>query len=140
MNMIFADSYPVIVTPKVIECRDYYRQWLGAEIVFEATWFVLLSLPGGPGHRIAFMTPDHPSSPPGPDAFSGRGVFLTLQVDDANAEHGRLQGLGAPIVYPLRTEPWGQARFALTDPAGTWIDIVEQVEPAPGFWDQYLLP
>jgi hypothetical protein len=32
----------------------------------------------------------------------------------------------------------GQRRFALRDPAGTWLDIVEQIEPAPGFWDPYL--
>ena len=136
--MPLVDSYPVIVTPRLMECRDFYRRWLDAEIVFEASWFVLLSLPGGQGYRVAFMTPDHPSSPPGPEAFSGRGVFLTLQVDDAQAENDRLTRIGAPIAYPLRTERWGQVRFALIDPAGTWIDVVQQVEPQPGFWDPYL--
>ena len=136
--MPLVDSYPVVVTSRLADCRDFYRRWLDAEIVFEASWFVLLSLPGGPGYRIAFITPDHPSSPPGPEAFNGRGVFLTLQVDEARAEYDRLTQMGASIAYPLRTEPWGQARFALIDPAGTWIDIVQQVEPEPGFWDPYL--
>src|ERR1700741_3403482 len=115
--MRLADSYPVIVTPSHKACRDFYQRWLAAEILFEATWFTLLSLPGVTGHRVAFMAPEHPSSPPGPEAFSGRGVFLTLQVDDAEAAFNELQAAGAPIVYPLKTEAWGQARFALVDPA-----------------------
>jgi uncharacterized glyoxalase superfamily protein PhnB len=86
------------------------------------------------------MTPDHPSQPPGPERFSGEGVFLTFQVEDARTEFERLRAEGAPIAYPLRDEPWGQRRFALRDPAGTWLDIVEQVEPAPGFWDPYVRP
>lgn len=84
------------------------------------------------------MAPDHPSSPPGPEAFTGAGVFLTFQVADAAAEYRRLRDAGATFAYDLRTEPWGQARFALRDPAGTWVDIVQQVEPIPGFWDPYL--
>ena len=65
-------------------------------------------------------------------------MFVTLQVDDAAAEHERLVSAGAPIAYPLRDEPWGQRRFALRDPAGTWVDVVQQIDPAPGFWDPYL--
>lgn len=40
--------------------------------------------------------------------------------------------------YDLREEPWGQRRFALRDPSGTWIDVVQQIEPEPGFWDPYV--
>jgi hypothetical protein len=38
----------------------------------------------------------------------------------------------------LRAEPFGQRRFGLFDPAGTWIDVVEQIDPAPGWWDRYV--
>lgn len=135
--MRLESSYSVIVTARIGDCRDFYQRWFGCEAVFEATWFVLLRFPDS-ATLVAFMTPDHPSSPPGPDAFNGRGVFLTLQVTDAAAEFARLESSGAVVAYPLRTEPWGQKRFALVDPAGTWVDIVEQVEAAPGFWDPYL--
>lgn len=33
---------------------------------------------------------------------------------------------------------FGQRRFGLFDPAGVWIDVVEQIEPAAGWWDKYL--
>jgi len=32
----------------------------------------------------------------------------------------------------------GQRRFGFTDPAGVWVDIVEQIEPAAGWWEPYL--
>ncbi len=138
--MRLADAYPVIVTARLAECRDFYTRWLGFQILFEASWFVYLASAGEPPRGVAFMAPDHPSQPPGPEQFSGEGVFLTFQVDDARAEFERLRVAGAPIAHALRDEPWGQRRFALRDPAGTWLDIVEQIEPAPGFWDPYVRP
>ena len=138
--MQLKDAYPVIVTTRLAECRDFYSRWLGFQILFEASWFVYLASPGESPRGVAFMAPDHPSQPPGPERFSGEGMFLTFQVADAAAEFERLRAAGAPIAYPLRDEPWGQRRFALRDPAGTWLDIVEQIEPTPGFWDPYLRP
>lgn len=136
--MQLKDLYTVIVTDRRAECRDFYVRWFDFEVVFEASWFVYLASKGDHAFGIAFMSPDHPSTPPGPERFSGQGVFLTLQVADAAAEHARLAAAGAPVVHALHDEAWGQRRFALQDPAGTFVDVVEQIEPAPGFWDPYL--
>jgi catechol 2,3-dioxygenase-like lactoylglutathione lyase family enzyme len=133
--MKLESAYPVVVTDHVAACRDFYVRELGFEVVFEATWFVYLAC-GAVG--VAFMTPDHPSQPPGPARFSGEGMFLTLQVADAAAEFARLTQAGAGFAYGLADEPWGQRRFALRDPAGMWIDVVEQIAPKPGFWDPYV--
>ena len=130
-------AYPVVVTEKLTECRDFYTRQLGFQIVFEASWFAYLKASDESPFGIAFMSPDHPSRPPGPEAFNGEGVLFTLQVTDAASEFKRLQGAGVSIDHPLRNEPWGQRRFGLSDPAGTWVDVVEQVEPEPGYWDQY---
>ncbi len=129
-------AYPVVVTDRMAACRDFYTRALGFGVVFEATWFVYLSAPDGP-HGIAFMAPDHPSRPPGPEAFTGDGILLTLQVGDAAAEFERMRALGVDVDHTLTDEPWGQRRFGLRDPAGVWVDVVEQIEPAPGFWEQY---
>jgi catechol 2,3-dioxygenase-like lactoylglutathione lyase family enzyme len=137
--MQLQSAYPVIVTDKLFECRDFYVRQLGFEVVFEASWFIYLASSASPAIGIAFMSPDHPSQPPGPERFDGKGMFLTLQVSDAAAEHERFSQAGVPIAYPVRDEPWGQRRFGLIDPAGMWVDVVEQIEPAAGFWDRYLL-
>ena len=39
--------------------------------------------------------------------------------------------------YPLKVEPFGQRRFGLFDPAGVWVDVVEQIEPQAGYWERY---
>jgi uncharacterized glyoxalase superfamily protein PhnB len=111
---------------------------LRSAVVFEASWFALIAIPGDPPRNVAFMAPDHPSSPPGPETFGGTGIFLTLQVADAAEEYERLREGGASFAHELRDEPWGQRRFALQDPAGMWIDVVEQIESEPGFWDPYV--
>jgi len=133
--MDIVDSYPVVVTERLRECRDFYTRWLGFEVVFEATWFVLVN--SGPV-SVAFMHPEHPSSPPEPGAFTGDGAFLTLQVSDARAEYEHWLATGLPIALALTDEPWGQRRFGLVDPAGMWVDVVEQIEPEAGWWDAYI--
>jgi uncharacterized glyoxalase superfamily protein PhnB len=131
------DLYAVIVTERHAECREFYVRWFNFQVVFEASWFAYLAATGDHGFGLAFMASDHPSQPPGPETFTGQGMFLTLQVEDAAAEFERLKREGISIAYPLRDEPWGQRRFAVRDPAGTWVDVVEQIEPRPGFWDEY---
>jgi len=136
--VVVEDAYPIVVTDKLAECRDFYTRWLGFQPAFEAAWFVYLASAGDRPHGIAFMAADHPSQPPGPETFTGKGMFLTLQVADAAAEFERLSRSGVSIAYPLRDEPWGQRRFGLLDPAGTWVDVVQHIEPQAGFWEPYI--
>jgi len=134
--MRFVDRYPIIVTPKLFECRNFWVRF-GFGVVFEASWFVLLQAEGA---TLAFMHPDHPSSPPGPEVFSGKGMCFELQVEDAAAAHHAAATAGLPITLALTQEPFGQKRFGFHDPAGLWVDVVEQTESAEGFWDKYMLP
>ena len=129
---------PDLVTARGAECRDFYQRWFGLDVVFEASWFVLLGRKDGAA-TVAFMAPDHPSAPPGPEPFSGKGMCLEFQVADARTEYERFVRDGAPLGLPLRDEPFGQRRFGLFDPAGVWIDVVEQIEPEAGWWDRYLV-
>jgi catechol 2,3-dioxygenase-like lactoylglutathione lyase family enzyme len=86
---------------------------------------------------LAFMSPEHPSSPPDPERYNGNGSFITLQVENVTTEFQRLRDAGLEIPYKLKDEPWGQRRFGLYDPAGMWVDVIEQIDPQTGFWDQY---
>ena len=136
--MQLQDFYPIVVTEHVARCRDFYQRWFGLEVSFEASWFVLLGARPVGRASLAFMHPSHPSAPPGPEPFSGQGMCLEFQVADARAEHERFVRDGAPLDLSLRDEPFGQRRFGLFDPAGVWIDVVEQIEPAAGWWDRYI--
>jgi uncharacterized glyoxalase superfamily protein PhnB len=137
--MQLQDFYPIIVTERLVECREFYTRWFGFTTGFASSWFLWLSNTSGAPASLAFMHPEHPSAPPGPEPFNGLGICLEFQVADAGAEYARFVAEGAAVRYPLRDEPFGQRRFGLYDPAGVWIDVVEQIEPVAGFWDRYLI-
>ncbi len=136
------DLYPLITTPALADVQDFYVTHFGFHVAFEASWFLYLvgaSEDGTRGATLAFMHPDHPSNPPGPESFDGKGMILTIEMSDAATTYQRLLSEGAPIVHPLTDEAWGQRRFMTRDPAGVLVDIVEQIEPAAGFWERYVV-
>lgn len=136
--MHFSDCYPIVVTGKKDEARDFWVKHLGFEVVFDSSWFCLLVAEGNSA-SIAFMTPDHPSAPPGRESFSGTGLCFEMEVADAKAAYDELTVKGLPVTYPLTDEPFGQRRFGFADPSGLWVDIVEQIAPQEGFWDKYMI-
>lgn len=131
------DTYPLITVKALKDSRDFFVACFGMSVVCEANWVAMLARSEGGPIVLGFMSVDHPSVPPGPEPFDGKGMILTFQVEDAAAEHKRLQAVSAPIAYGLATEPWGQKRFMVRDPSGILVDVVEQIEPAPGFWEMY---
>ena len=133
-----ANTYPLITVADLPACRNFYVEKLGMTVVFEATWVVMLARGESLPICLGLMSPDHPSRPPGPEPFTGVGMILTIELEDARVAHETLTRLGAPVPYGIHEEAWGQRRFMTRDPAGTLIDVVEQIEPAEGFWEKHL--
>ena len=46
--MQLQSTYPVIVTDRLFECRDFYARQLGFQVVFEASWFIYLASSANP--------------------------------------------------------------------------------------------
>jgi catechol 2,3-dioxygenase-like lactoylglutathione lyase family enzyme len=134
----YQDHYPIVVTPDIRACQAFWEQHLGWSCGFASSWFVWLCSEDGSA-SLAFMSPDHPSAPPGPETFSGLGLCFELQVADAKAAHADFLARGGPVGLPLTDEPFGQRRFGFRDPSGLWVDVVEQIEPQAGFWDRYMV-
>ena len=136
--MTYQDVYPVFITKDLSACKVFYSQWLHFQVAFESSFFILLVSEGDRPYSLGFMTEVHPSSPPSNPAMNAQaGVFLTLQVANVRADYERLRSAGLEMHYHLHDEPWGQRRFGLVDPNGMYIDVVEQTEPAAGFWEGY---
>ena len=137
-RMQYLDAYPVVFVRDLPATAQFYTGVLGLEALFESDFFVLLALPGTERAVVAFVSEEHPTTPPsGPAIAAGSSVFLTLQVADAASAHDQLERARATIEYPLRDEPWGQRRFGLLDPNGLYVDVVEQTEPDPDFWPRH---
>jgi catechol 2,3-dioxygenase-like lactoylglutathione lyase family enzyme len=138
LAMAIVAAYPLVTVTRLGESREFFVGRFGMHVVFEASWVVMLSHSPNASISLGLMASDHPSSPPGPEVFDGTGMIVTLQVDDAASLHAKLVAEGMPIAFGLTDAPWGQRRFMVRDPSGVFVDVVEQIDPAPGFWERYL--
>lgn len=118
-----------IITKKLKETKEFYTASLGFTVVFENEFYVLLQTPGG-SDQLSFLLPDHPTQKPVfQSAFSGKGVYLTLEVDNVDAVYRQMKARGLPIEIELQNEAWGDRHFAIVDPNGIGIDIVTYTKP-----------
>ena len=126
--------FPVIATNSVNEARDFYAKHLGFEVVFDAGWYVQLHY-----HRngsdvpleLAFMLPNNESLPRSlQQAFDGKGVFITIEVDEVDALYDQLREAGYKAEVELRNETWGQRHFIIRDPSGSLLDVIKPIPPA----------
>ena len=114
-----------IITTKLAESKAFYTNNLGFGVTFENEFYLLMHTPGHEA-EISFLLPDHPSQQPFfHKAFTGQGVYLTIEVDEVDSLYEKLKNKGVPIKIELRDEPWGDRHFAIEDPNGIGIDIVK---------------
>lgn len=92
------------------------------------------------GVQIGFLQPDLSEQPEQfRPRFSGGAIF-SLEVEDAQAGLASLSDKGIPIIVGLRDEPWGQRHFAVRDPNGIMIDVVQTIDATPEFQALYARP
>ena len=118
-----------IITEKLVETKAFYTSVLNFGITFENEFYLLLHTPDHSA-ELSFLQPNHPSQKPiFQSSFSGKGVYLTLEVEDVDEHYRRLRKKGVPIEIEIRDEPWGDRHFAIVDPNGIGIDIVTFTQP-----------
>lgn len=116
-----------IVTEKLNESKDFYTRLFGCQLIYEAEWFVLLELGGS---ELGFMKPGlgfQAEVFQKPMQADHTGMWLTIDVEDAQAEYARLQQAGVPVAMELRDEPWGDRHFVVLDPNGIPVDLVQRI-------------
>lgn len=113
-----------IITQKLAETKAFYTTTLGFGVSFENDFYLLLHTPNHQA-EISFLQPHHPSQKPIFQApFEGKGVYLTIEVDNVDAVYQKLKEKGTPIEFELQDEVWGDRHFSIVDPNGIGIDIV----------------
>lgn len=118
-----------IVTHKLAESKEFYTKYLDFGISFENEFYLLLHTPGHSA-ELSFLLPDHPSQQPlFQKPFTGQGLYLTIETDDVDKLYATLRAKGVPIKIELRDEPWGDRHFAIEDPNGVGIDLVQYSAP-----------
>lgn len=115
-----------ITTPRITESRDFYTEHFGFQVVFQSEWYIHLRHSSGQ-LEIGLLQPDHPSQPPVfQSAYRGGGMWLSLEVEDVDAEYARLRER-LPVSVEIRDEPWGERHFAVLDPSGVTVNVMKMV-------------
>ena len=50
-------------------------------------------------------------------------MILDFLVGDVDAEYPRIAALGAGLVLPPTTQPWGSRSMVFTDPEGNLVNV-----------------
>lgn len=118
-----------IITEKLQETKKFYTEVLDFGVSFENEFYLLLHTPNNSA-EISFLQPNHPSQKPiFQSAFSGKGVYLTIEVENVDEVYKELKDKGVQIEIEVRDESWGDRHFAIKDPNGIGIDIVTYTKP-----------
>ncbi len=118
-----------IITEKMEETKRFYTSVLDFGVTFENEFYLLMHTPDR-SYEISFLMPNHPSQKNiFQPAFSGQGVYLTIEVDNVDQIYEKLKSKGVKIEIEIRDEPWGDRHFAIVDPNGVGIDIVTYSKP-----------
>jgi len=118
-----------IITEKLKETKEFYTNILGFGVSFENDFYLLMHTPDKSA-EISFLLPNHPGQKPiFQTAFSGKGVYLTIEVEDVDKIYEKLKSKDVAIEIEIRNESWGDRHFAIVDPNGIGIDFVTYTNP-----------
>jgi len=114
-----------IITTKLAETKKFYTEILNFGITFENEFYLLIHTPNQQA-ELSFLLPNHPSQQPlFQQPFNGKGMYITIEVDDVNELYEQIKNKGIAIDIEIRNEPWGDRHFAIQDPNGIGVDIVK---------------
>jgi len=128
--------YPLIQVTDVRATANFYKHHFGFKAMFESDWYVHLQNATDSGINFAILQHDHETIPQAGRGVT-KGVILTLEVSNIDAEHKRLSADGVEVVQSLRDEPQGQRHAIYKDPNGLLVDVITPIAPSPEFMAGY---
>lgn len=118
-----------IITEKLKETKEFYTEMLDFGVTFENEFYLLIHTPNKQA-ELSFLLPNHPTQKPVFQlAFEGKGMYLTIEVENVDEMYERLKKKGVKMEFEIRDEPWGDRHFAVVDPNGIGIDFVTYSAP-----------
>ena len=129
-------SFSVLIVNDLDKAKTFYVNNFGFSIAFQNEWY--LHLVSESGIQVAFMLPNQPTQP---DIFkkqyNGNGFIFSVEVDDADEAYSHAKNNALDIAIDLKSEEWGQRHFAIKDPNGVYVDVVQATEPSEEYKSGY---
>ena len=115
-------THSCIITEDVKKLTEFYKEAL--QIKPEIYGDDYTEFPTEGGVLSLFSYTAHEELAKGSvEPSSNRCLELEFNVDNVDDEYVHLQQLGAEIVKPLTTQPWGNRSFYFRDPDGNLINF-----------------
>ena len=118
-----------ISTMKMQESKEFYINHLHFKLVYESDWYIELIAQDMTTFGISFVLPQRDVG----EFFNGKGLILSFEVDDVDAEYQRLKEEGLNIYQDLQDNPWGERSFVTDDPNGVHIYIYKLIPATPEY-------
>src|SRR5690606_18835270 len=101
-------------TEDIDAAQRFYGEILGLDLLMDLTWIRTYGNDNTVLVQISFAT-EGGSGTPVPD--------ISIEVDDVDEIHLKMQAAGCSVVYGIVDEPWGVRRFYVKEPFGKTVDI-----------------
>jgi len=129
--------YPVVMSQKLEESKEFYLSNFGFSLTFEAEWYVSL-INEDTGNELAILDCSHETIP---EAYrkTVQGLILNIEVENVDDIYQKLIiEKNSPLHLDIRDEKFGQRHFITSDPNGVLIDIITVIPPDETFKEQYV--
>ncbi len=104
-----------IATQDISAAKSFYQDVLGLDLLMDHGWIATYGSTQAMSIQISF------ASQGGSDTLT---PDLSIEVDDVDEAHRRMQRSGFPIEYGPKNEPWGVRRFFVRDSFGKLVNIL----------------
>jgi len=105
-------------TEDIDAAQRFYGEILGLDLLMDLTWIRTYGNDNTVRVQISFAT-EGGSGTPVPD--------ISIEVDDVDEIHRKMQAAGFSVVYGIVDEPWGVRRFYVKDPFGKTVNILSHI-------------
>ena len=119
-----------IVTDDVEGLAAFYARLLGASVTLNEYY---VEVPAGAvtvgfskRRFTEYREDDHAAAQAGPARRDE--VILDFEVGDVDAEYERISALGAVVVTPPTTQPWGSRSMIFRDPGGNLVNVFSRAK------------
>lgn len=122
--MKFKDLSITFHTDKIKDCVDFYRKYFQAKVIFDASWYVVISFDTDSATSI-ILSFQQSCSEKSNDIFSG-ATTLNLLVEEVDACYEKVKLLGPVFVEDITDHEWGDRAFSFQDPIGNLLYIYSE--------------
>ena len=119
-----------VVTDRTAEVAAFYQQHFDLQPTIDLGWFITLRR-GEADWELAICERGHATVPAAVSAARESTNVFGFIVEDVDKVAAALGEAGVTLETEPVTEVFGQRHFFVRDPAGTWLDVIQLVEPDP---------